>query len=243
MLSQNRFRGRQGRRPLRQTMQLNRAPLSNEAKLLNSTLQDLMAVTRQSFLPSKRDQMPLPTPRRSPVHTFRRTVNRGFINADSAGVTGSFAITLGAMPGSTDFTSLFDQYRLVEAIFKFVPHTNGFGPSTTTTALPELLTAIDYDDNTAPANPDTLRQYDTCEVTPTLRATQRTLTPRAALAAYSGVFTSFSSAPPSMWFDCNSPNIEFYGLKYATTPVTVASGSYTLWSVECICTWQFRSTI
>ena len=242
MISQSRFRNRRGRKPARQLMQLNQGSVSQEFKLLRDTLQDLISTSRQTFLPARRDPLPLPTPRRPVVHTHRRTVNRGFINADAAGVTGSFAITLASMPGATDLTATYDSYRLAQVSFKFVPLTTGFGPSVTATALPELLTVIDYDDNAAPANPDELRQYDTVEVTPMIRPAQRTFTPRAALAAYSGAFTSYSQAPATMWFDCQSPNIEFYGLKYATTPVTTVSGAYTLWGVECVCTWQFKNT-
>jgi hypothetical protein len=199
-------------------------------------------VTQDKFLPAQRDTVPQIAPSREAVHRFQRTFAWPTnITASLAGDYGALSFTLDSLPSYTDFTSLFDQYRFVEARVQFCPLTAAFGPSTSAALLPTVYTIIDPDDNTTPASIAELQQYQTLEVTPNGEPFQRTLTPKAALAAFSGAFTSYAQAPQRMWFDCSSPSVQFYGLKWGTSPVTVAGGlSYQLYSMNVTITCDFR---
>ncbi len=224
-------RGRRRRRPVR----------SQQGRQVHNDLRELITVTRNQFLPSRRDKNPLPTPARDHIYTFRRACSLGAISVGSSGAGAGIPFHLTDVPNSTDFTSLFDQYRFVEVRIKFVPTTGNFGPSTSSTDFPKLMTVIDYDDATTPLNEDEMRQYETYQVTPNTQAVERVIQPPlAALASYSGAFTSYAQAPRTMWFDCASAGIEFYGLKWYVPPISVVSGSYVLWTMEATYTLQFR---
>lgn len=197
-------------------------------------------VTQNRTLPNVPDVPKLLAPKHRVVHTFRRTVNRGTVTADAAGVGASLEFSLADDPSTSDLTSLFDQYRILQVVVRFIPVTLVFGASTSATSFPSLLTAIDYDDNVAPASAQVMRQYGTCQTTSVNTYVERTLNPQAALSAYQGTFTAYSAAPRSQWFDCAFPSVEFYGLKWFTTPVSVVSGSYILFNIECEYVMQFR---
>jgi hypothetical protein len=209
---------------------------------IHDDLKRLYKVTQDRGMPSIPDVQIMPAPKQQTIHTFRRTINRGQVTADAAGVTASLEFSLADDPSPTDFTSLFDQYRIAQVIVRFIPVSSSFGPSTTAAAYPSLLTCIDYDDNVAPASPQTVRQYETCQVTPNQSYVERVLNPKFATVAYQGAFTAYSQANPRQWIDCSFPNVEYYGVKWATTPITVVSGTYVLYNIECEYIFQFRNT-
>lgn len=207
---------------------------------INRSVQDLASVTREQFTPQRRDINPTIFPSRQNVYRFKRTFTWPTnVTASSAGEFGALAFTLDSVPSYTDFTALFDKYRIVQAILQFSPLTSQFGPSTSASQYPTVYTVIDIDDNTTPSTVVELQQYDTLMVTPTSKPFQRVLTPHAALAAYSGAFTSYANAPSRMYFDCNSPSIIYYGLKWGTSPITVVSGTYQLYSIDVTLILEF----
>jgi len=84
---------------------------------------------------------------------------------------------------------------------------------------------LDYDDNNSVTVAQAL-SYDNLKMSPVGAYFERTLTPKVALAAYSGsVFTAFAQAGNSQWLDAASPGIPYYGLKYALPVGLVATGT------------------
>ncbi len=213
----------------------------NSLKQLNESIRDLTLATQDKSLPVQRDIQLMKMPKSPQVCTFAIKVDKGFVTANSAGVTGAIQFQLTDTPTPTDFTSLFDQYRIQQVRVEFIPLVAPFGASTTSTTLPYLITALDYDDATTPASPATLQQYSNAQVVYNQEYSARTLTPRFALSAYSGVFGSFSLAPVGSWVDSASNGVAYYGVKWATTPVTVVSGSYDLYAIVCTYMIQCRN--
>lgn len=203
-----------------------------ELHQLVTAMRENTLTTQLRPLPEVRDRIEMPLPPANKVHVFARTCSKGTITATNADTIGAYVFALSDLPGFADF-SLFEQYRIVEVIVKFFPVTTQFGPSTTAVALPSVYTIIDPDDASVPLTIDIMRQYDTLQVVPNQSFFKRVLTPKAALAAYGGsVFTSFAQAPNGMWIDDASPNVQYYGLKWATSSVTVVSGTYVLYNVD-----------
>ena len=212
-------------------------------KIQNTLTRDLISQTQNKSFPSQRDVQPMKRPSRPAVHTFEVTVDRGFVSATNTVTTGALGFRLSDTPSPTDFTALFDQYRIAQVRVEFIPLVTPFGPSTTSIALPYLLTAIDYDDETA-VTTSTLQQYGTCMTVANQEYHQRTLNPLGAQEIYTnGVVSGYSSLKPGDWIDSNSPGAAYFGLKWATTPVTVVSGSYDLFAIVAHYTIQCRSNI
>jgi hypothetical protein len=216
-------------------------PLDNTSRALLTALSDLTKVTQDKFLPAKRDVPPRPIPSRDRVYSFERTYSAAPITSSNAGDTGSIQFTLDSLPGYTDFTALFDQYRIRHVRIQCSPLAAPFGQSTTATSYPTVYTVIDYDDASVPTSVTQLQQFDTLMVTPNAQSLERHIAPRPALAAYSGsVFTAFASSPNTMWIDSNNVTVPYYGFKWATDGVTTVSGSYQLLSVNITVSLECR---
>lgn len=230
-------------RPKRTSRRSQNVPLAQGLRNLNETLRALTITTRTQGVPDKPDRIPMSMPRRKQIITITRSVKKAEIFVGNVETTGAASFALSDLPSYTDFTSLFDQYRICQITARFLPGVSLFGASTTTTDIPDLHTAVDLDDDTAPATVDTLRQFATHQVTPNQQYVERVWTPRFAVATYSGTFTSYSLAPSGQWIDSNSPGVLHYGVKWGMTPVSVASGQYLLYNVECTYVVQCRSPI
>lgn len=165
-------------------------------------------------------------------------------NAIASASTTAYDWTLSGIPGYTEFTNLFDQYRIRKIVMKFVPRFNSFSfadYTSTSTEVPSWVSAIDLDDSTPPTDADELMQYATVKYHVWNRPFTRVIYPRTATAMYSGAFTSYGSTPSKQWIDCASTGVKYYGLKLATTTYSSAnSGEAPSWDIIIDYYVQFR---
>lgn len=133
------------------------------------------------------------------------------------------AFELADLPNVTEFTNLFDQYRLHHVDVEIVPLWN-VAPTTGTAGGNGNFTGychsvLDFDDATAPtaatSGIQSLQQYRSYRLENIVRGRplRWRLVPMMALGAYSGAFTSYAAQQP-MWIDCNSANVQHYGIKF-----------------------------
>ncbi len=194
-------------------------------------MQTALLQANQSTEQPETPDLPRMVLKKQKVYTFVRHINLANIATTASDTSGSYVFSLSSLPGYTDFTSLFDQYRIVQV-------TVCFSPINQTAVGAPIITAIDYDDNNTPVSADDLRQYDTSRTCVATRYFERTLSPRAAIAAYSGsAFTAYASSPENLWIDMASPGIPYYGLKYYWTGRTGATAGY---QVDARFVLQFR---
>jgi hypothetical protein len=204
----------------------------------NELLEKMLALQKQNTI---RESPAVPdvgriTLGRHRAHTFHRSFSVGNITGSTTAETdGAVTVTLAAFPDYTDFTNLFDTYRIMQIAVEFNPL---FLDTTATTNYPPIATVIDYDDGNATAYAQ-LEEYDSFMITQTGQYFQRVLTPRIALAAYSGTFTSYSQPPAGTWIDVASTGVVHYGLKYALPECGAANS---VWSVTVHAILQFRES-
>jgi len=120
----------------------------------------------------------------------------------------------------TTFTALFDQYRIrmVETCFR----PRATQALTTSASNPgTLCTVVDNDDSNALTTFAQAQDYENAITGTGLQSQTRTQVPHAAMAAYSGAFSSFANVA-SPWIDCTSPGVVHYGIKTAWTQTDVA---------------------
>lgn len=167
-----------------------------------------------ALVPRRRVYAPrVPRPLRAPPGVTR--IKRSFMsslicNAIATSNSWATGFKLSDLPNHTEFTALFDQYRIRMVEVKFMPVINSSNVNDKQNAT--LITCVDTDDASLPGFASELLQYSNHQVKPTYQAHYMKIYPRAALAVYQGAFTAYGQAPP-MWFDCASPDIQFYGLK------------------------------
>jgi len=219
----------------RQRSSRNNRQQLNRTQLLNKDSQNLAAIAdsektqERGLKPAIADVVPLRL-KSERVYTFERKSSVGSVTPSATlDVFGATNFTLSSLPDSSEFTTLFDQYRIVQVALTFFPLTTGPYAS-------PLITVIDYDDSTTPTSIVQLLEYPTSEMTQAGSLVTRTFNPRAATAVYSGAFTSFAQTMPGQWMDVASPSVQYYGLKWGmpattggtTTPVYTIYARYIL---------------
>lgn len=147
--------------------------------------------------------------------------NTTFTTSTVVPVFPTLNFTGGLFNDFAQYSTVFDKYRIRQVEVNFIcvnPTNNGAGI---------FSTVIDYDDDAALTSINQAMDYKNNYMANTDTNFKRTLQPRAALAAYSGAFTSYAEARADQWFDCASPNIQYYGLKCVIMP-TVPQTQYQL---------------
>lgn len=133
---------------------------------------------------------------------------------------GALSFKLADLPNYTEYTNLYDEYRIKAVKVMFLPTLNSnveletSGTSSSLTTIPSLYTWIDNDDNTAPTAITQGQQFQSFKCHGLLdRMRQRSLVPECSTALYSGTFTSYGQVK-NQWIDNNSPSVVHFGLKF-----------------------------
>lgn len=195
------------------------------------------------------DSRPLPTPKKEMICTFRRTFTLQKVTANTGDTNYAYVFRLSDIPNYTDYTNLFDQYRLLEVIVSFAPYFTG-NPTTNVSADYAGIIGhwIDYDDASLPGNLAEGQQYDSYQRNNCTEPFQRVVKPKSVQAAYAGVtpIGAYDSVY-GQWHDCsnaaitnNSHKIEHYGLKYCITGSSFTQ-STPIYEIEGTYTFQFKS--
>jgi hypothetical protein len=131
----------------------------------------------------------------------------------STNLYGGVSPALSGLPSYTDFTGLYDSYKIVQIDAEFVPTI--VVNDATCKNIPTLHVVIDFDNAATPGSENTLLQYENCETVCFNKVYKRSWQPCIDLAAYNSGFTGTTSIPSTKnWLDCSSPSINHYGLKY-----------------------------
>ena len=174
------------------------------------------------------------------IYRFKRTTSYtlgmnpsfGFINASgSFGISSSFylnavAVSTGSLTynanvsNATEFTALFDQWRIAKVVVKYVYSNNTSTTASAVTNMPLLYVCNDNDNANVVANREEIQERPDHKLwqlgTNGGGDNIRTMTcyPCAAVGTYgSGFFNSFGQGSRNMWLDCASTSIQLYGQK------------------------------
>lgn len=139
----------------------------------------------------------------------------------------STMFTLDMLPNYTEFTVLFDQYKINGVRLTITPFSSDspvqlatVGGNSNQSVSGFLHSITDYDDNTpvaaSVAGINAMRQYESYRCSRLFKhgaVMSRYIRPHIAQSAYgASVFTSFQNSGPK-WIDSNSPLVEHYGVK------------------------------
>jgi hypothetical protein len=224
------------KRPSRSNTQSDAQTLKQIATTLKQTLD--VQQEQEGTLTANQMDIPWPLPRRDKTYTFVRSVQLTPLTVTTAmDTTFAYTFTLSAFPDASDFTNLFDQYRIGIVRVAFFPQG---GASAVINSV--IGTAIDYDDSSSGLALGQLEEYSSFQLNSLQKTFWRTFQPRAAQAAYSGVFTSFARMPASTWIDCASPSVLYYGLKGQIPASTIAGGPFIAYNVSVSAILQFKNS-
>jgi len=154
------------------------------------------------------------------VYDIIQTGNSAVITSSGvANVYSAYYVSLNQFDQYTSLTAVFDQYRIrmVEATFR--PRVTQETANSANTGL--FATVIDVDDGALLTTFAQAEDYQTCSIGRGLECQTRTCIPHAAMALYSGAFSSYGNVA-SPWIDTSSSTVQHYGFKTAWTSTDVA---------------------
>lgn len=155
----------------------------------------------------------LRTPR-DPIINMRRSLqSTTFASSTLADTHKAFSFALSDLPNASEFTSLFDMWRIVEVECLFLPSITEMTPGAPNVGL--QMSVIDYDDATALSAPGSYLQYQNVMVHRLGEPIRRVFKPNPNLRLSDGTATGVTSgsAPRNTWVDVASSNTPYFGLK------------------------------
>lgn len=176
------------------------------------------------------------------VYHYKRSVfYQNIISVDNLfNYTNHWGFTLGQLPDASNFTGLYDEYKINKVVLKILPKFSQTLQSATSNQLGQILTAIDYDDaNSLPQATciDEISQYQSFRIHPGNRPVTRVIVPKVELTG-SGV-----QAPKSrQWLDCDNTTSLHNGLKIVL-PKLSASGTTMNYDVLVTHYMSFRNVL
>lgn len=163
----------------------------------------------------------VPRPQRSLqlVHKFKRMYSVGdvFKTASSTPYLNAFDFSLQDLPAYSEFTALFDFYKICAVKFIFVPgwtqsevNVNTGAPVSAQINLgaARCFSAIDYNDSSSPSTINEIREYGNCKWSPMVKGHKRYFKPRAMDSSNS------YNINKNTWIDTSLPNKPYYGIKF-----------------------------
>jgi len=150
-------------------------------------------------------------------HYYIGTIN----SAAAVPVFGSIATALSFLPNSSEFTNLFDEYKITKLQLSFTPIKIQNNVDVAYT-VPDFLTFVDKDDSAIPISINEFLQSPGMRLSTANRRHYQTLIPKFAATVYNTAITSGYGSRTG-WLDCANPDIPHYGLKYYMGPSAIAS--------------------
>lgn len=157
---------------------------------------------------------------RRDIHYFRR-FNRSNVFAPllgGASIFTAFEYNLGYLPNVSEFSNLFDFYRINAVVHKFTLVTSPEAQASNAAAYPRLYYVRDYDDAVAPSGVDDIVQHSKVRsvvMRPGIPISVK-LRPAVNKLVFGGVTSGYTPAWKS-WIDMSRTDISHFGLKLAIT--------------------------
>nr|WAE42875.1 MAG: capsid protein [Cressdnaviricota sp.] len=167
---------------------------------------------------------------RRKFHAKRRTFKRSAANKPhlfkrnasvSVQITDGFInyvpiFKLSNLPSYTEFTTLYDQYRICAVKMKILydATVTSTPVGNATAMMPNCISVYDSNDSSALTGIHDYEQYTSMKIR---RLGDRPISlyikPKTAMPVYQGVVLSGYAQGVAKWIDSNSPDVEYYGVK------------------------------
>lgn len=166
---------------------------------------------------------------RGDTHFFKRMLYKTTITPVPGDVNyGALSFQFNDMPASTEFTNLFDYYKLTGVKLRFALKLDPSAQTAANAQYPVMYSAIDYDDITAPFNADELRERQWCRQTFLRPNSYKTfyIKPRVTRTIFNGANLANPGYETSRagWLDMAYPAIPHYGFKWAIENLIASAG-------------------
>jgi hypothetical protein len=149
-----------------------------------------------------------------------REVGAYLSSSTSAEVFKSDYVSLGQFPAASNFSTLFDQFRIMMVEVILMPQSSV--NNTPTASYGAVASVLDYNDANNLSSFQFATTYDNVIVSEGYQRIRRCFRPRIALAAYTGAFGGFVNSA-AQWLDISATAVQHYGFKYVWRPSSVVA--------------------
>lgn len=171
------------------------------------------------------------------IHYVKRTANGGTFTVSNLAFTGvGQQFSLNQVPAFSEFTALYDQYKINAIKVIFLPPFTGRmtilsidSPQTSA----RFMSAVDYNDNTGPANMDEIRQYESCKMTQIHEKHERYIP--------SPKFINSSGQNVNDWISTSSPSTAHFGIKFGADPTNQTNTLSFQYNIEVVFYLAFKN--
>jgi len=142
-----------------------------------------------------------------------------------------YGLTLSNVTNHTDFTNLYDQYKIEKIRFTLMPRQNiTTGVGALQVASAPVFSVIDFDDANTPTSIAQLMQYQNLKTTKGTSTHSRVYKPGVQVQTQnSGGGAAFGMTRKSPWLDCADDTVQHNAVKFALqAPTGGVSISYDL---------------
>lgn len=158
------------------------------------------------------------------THFFTRQFAGDEIVGNPLYAPGMFAstATLGAMPNVSEFTTLFDRYKITHWQLRFYLKIDPSAQAAATASYPRMFWIKDYDDATPPASLNVLREHANCQtrvLTP-YKPIVINVKPAVLAEVYRSAVATTYSPKWNQWIDMVHTDIHHFGLKFGFDDLT-----------------------
>lgn len=165
-------------------------------------------------------------------HYFKRRFNKGTLTLNNlAEVFQAYTFKLSDLPNYTEFTNLFDRYRICKVAVHLIPQwTNSdLNPVTTTERVnPAIYSVVDTTEDAAPTSLNEMYEYSNCKITRGGRIHKRYFTPSVLTSAFeSGASTAYIPKF-KQWLTTDDPATPHYCMKIAADKTSTSSNNFTI---------------
>lgn len=156
------------------------------------------------------------------VMHFKRTHQQTSLNVTGVtGVSVAYSFALADLPSSSDFTNLFDAFRLNKVVVKILPRVTvvNAGATASPNSLPRAVDVIDYNDDNTGFTTDDLLEYSNHRIHMCDKPWHRKFTPAVEV----GLNGAAASLVPGIqkfkqWIDVSAFDAKHYGYKIRIDP-------------------------
>lgn len=166
-----------------------------------------------------------PNPRvgriRNKVHFFKRTFNSQLtITGSDVNVGKQFTFRLSDLQGYTEFTDLFDMYKICAVKIEIIPVFNSIDGHVQTTTLqtvcPPVISVLDYNDNNVITSEADMLEYESHKMTLGWKKHTRYLKPKCQ--TYVKELTNAAAMPKRSYLSTEFADVDHYGAKVLFLP-------------------------
>lgn len=175
------------------------------------------ALIRRTRFMVRRSRMPRTL--RQPIQYFKRSVYSSGWTANQllADTFGVYYGTLNSIPSVSDFTGLYDQFRINAIKWTLIPRGNSSDISPVGTSAAQsvgVFSVIDYDDASPLTNLSQAMQYQNCKMTRSHQIHSRYFKPRVIMPVQGNAATPVSYNTRG-WLDvATGSDVQHLGLKF-----------------------------